>query len=242
MTRSYSVAKQDYEISHDRKAISDLNFPNFKLYLRRALCGNPNPNSGEFLFFRILKNPHLGETCIQFLLFYNFQKFPPHKHDYHAFFVFLDEKDHVKYLIYDKGHHWSQVFEPRSKRDEIILAVVAWDHHYMRLPVKKKYFWLTRPLKFQLKELTAKQIFRFWTIDSMAQLKIRSKLFDPWDLDMKMTFRDVFICPSCQKRYLMDYMNLNGRKLEKKLHCCGRSYMAMLDLETHSQDMVLLKE
>ena len=92
MDISKLVVKSPYKISYDDRLISNFEFSNFKLVLRRALCGDPNPKTGEYLYYRILKNPDLNEKCLQFILFYNFQKFPPHKHDYHSFLIYLDEK------------------------------------------------------------------------------------------------------------------------------------------------------
>ena len=103
------VAKPNYNICYDLSKFckitsSGLLFPNFKLILRRVACGNPNPKKNEFAYFRILENFN-KQKCIQFIIFYQWQYFPPHKHDYHPFFIYLNEKDDVNYLMYDKGHH-----------------------------------------------------------------------------------------------------------------------------------------
>ena len=229
------VVKHPYIISYDKSLLSNFKFPNFKLVLRRALCGNPNPKTGEYLYYRILENPDLKERCLQFILFYNFQKFPPHKHDYHSFLIYLDEQNHVKYLIYDEGHHRSKLIYPKKDKNVLLLSVMMWDHHYIILPVKrwkKRAFWLTQPLKFTLKSLDPKQIWYFWTIPSGAQLKLRSKLIDPWDPMQKITFRDIFACPVCGKEHHMDYMDVQGSKLSLEIACNGHSFIAINDLKS----------
>ncbi|NHI94592.1 MAG: hypothetical protein EAX96_19025 [Candidatus Lokiarchaeota archaeon] len=228
------VVKKPYKVSYDKSILSNFEFPNFKLVLRRALCGNPNPKTGEYLFYRIIENPIVHEKCLQFILFYNFQKFPPHKHDYHSFLIYLDNKNNVKSLIYDKGHHRSKIIYPKREKNILLLSVMMWDHHYILLPVKgwkKRFFWLTRPLKFTLKPLNGRQIWYFWTIPSMAQLKLRSKLIDPWDPQQFVTFRDVFYCPKCGKEHHMDYMNVKGSTLSLDIECNGHLFNAEYDLQ-----------
>lgn len=229
------VAQEPYRISYDREMISNFKFPNFTLILRRALCGNPNPQKGGWLFYRSLFNPKLNETCLQFVLFYRFQKVPPHWHDYHSFLLYLDEKHDVKYLIFDKGHHWSQLVHPPRNKKAFILAVFLWDHRYVLLPYKKIYLWASQPLTFSLKELTPEMIYHLWTIKSGAQIKMRSKLVNPWNPEIKITFRDVFTCPFCQKRHQMDYMEVQGSVLTSTIKCKGHSYQAIYDLKTHVQ-------
>ena len=227
------VKKPEYNISYDKVLLSDFTFPNLKLILRRALCGDPNPKTGEFFYYRILENPKLKEKCIQLMLFYNFQKFPPHKHDYHCFLLFLDEKNNVKSLIYDEGHHRSKIIYPKKDKNVLIITVFMWDHHFVILPTKgwkKNLFWLTSPLKYTLKPLDPKQIWYFWTIPSMASLKIRSKLIDPWDPRMVETFRDIFTCPKCGKEHFMDLMNVNKGILSLNIPCDDHSFMAHYDL------------
>ncbi|MHA1783969.1 MAG: hypothetical protein ACTSVY_10545 [Candidatus Helarchaeota archaeon] len=232
----YTVKKQ-YKVSYDESILSNFKFSNLKLILRKALCGDPNPSTGEFLYFRTLINPDLDEKCIQLILFYNFQKFPPHKHDYHSFLLFLDDNERVKYLIYDKGHHLSKVVYPKKENSVLFLSVMMWDHHFIILPTKKwkkKSIWLTRPLNYTLKPLHPKQIWYFWTIPSMAQLKIRSKLTDPWDPEMKKTFRDVFKCPICGKKHYMDLMNVSIKekgKLSLDVRCKNHFFTAINDLK-----------
>ena len=228
------VVKPGYKISYDKSVFSEFTFPNLKLILRRALCGDPNPKTGEFLYYRILENPKLNEKCIQLMLFYNFQKVPPHKHDYHSFLIFLDDKNNVKSLIYDKGHHRSKVIYPKKGKNVLIITVFMWDHHFIILPTKgwkKKRFWLTSPLKYTLKPLDPRQIWYFWTIPSMAQLKIRSKLIDPWDSRMIETFRDVFQCPTCGKEHHMDLMKVDKGILTLTIPCKGHFFIAINDLK-----------
>ena len=238
------VKNHAYKISYDESNLSDFDFPNFKLILRRALCGDPNPKTGEYLYYRILENPSLKEKCLQFILFYNFQKFPPHKHDYHSFLIYLDLNNNVKYLIYDKGHHKSKVIYPKKKKNVLLLTVMMWDHHYIILPVKgwkKRAFWLTAPLRYTLKPLNPRQIWYFWTIPSMAQLKLRSKLIDPWDPMQKVTFRDVYNCPICGKEHHMDYMNVKGHELSLDITCDGHSFTAINDLKNQKLYTTLKK-
>jgi len=228
------VKKPGYKISYDKAFFSEFNFPNLKLILRRALCGDPNPKTGEFLYYRILENTKKNEKCIQLMLFYNFQKLPPHKHDYHSFLLFLDEENNVKSLIYDKGHHRSRVIYSKKEKNILIITVFMWDHRFIVFPTKgwkKKLLRLTSPLKYTLKPLDPKQIWYFWTITSMAQLKIRSKLIDPWDPRMKETFRDIFKCPICGKEHHMDYMDVDKEILTLTVPCNGHSFVATNDLK-----------
>ncbi|MFX0138489.1 MAG: hypothetical protein ACFFDN_32905, partial [Candidatus Hodarchaeota archaeon] len=173
--------------------------------------------------FRILENN--GEKCIQFIIFYQWQYFPPHKHDYHPFFIFLDENSNVSHMIYDKGHHRGKKILPTN--EPLIFSIFLPDHHF---ETKFKSMILTRPLKCTYKPFKPKQIIYFWKINSMAQLKLRTKLIDPWDPGINYTFRDEVKCPYCENSHLLDFMNLDKNRLFLEIECRNHKFKAEYDI------------
>ncbi|MHA1301866.1 MAG: hypothetical protein ACTSO9_20815, partial [Candidatus Helarchaeota archaeon] len=154
----------------------------------------------------------------------------PHKHDYHPFFIFLDKNSQVSYMIYDKGHHNGKIIYPT--KDLLILSVFKPDHGYT---TQFKSFNITRPFKCTYKALKPEQIIYFWKINNMAQLKLRTKLVDPWDPGIKHTFRDEAKCPYCSKIHLMDFMNLQKNRLYLKIQCkLNHSFVAEYDIKNQT--------
>ncbi len=222
------VTKIDYKIRYDldifcKITSRGLSFPNFKLIFRRIACGNPNPKKKEFAYFRILENN--GKKCIQFIIFYQWQYFPPHKHDYHPFNIYLDENSDVTHIIYDKGHHSSQTLYPSN--EALNFSIFMPDHHFTT-QFKSKI--ITRPFKCTYKPLKPRQIIYFWKINSMAQLKLRTKLIDPWDPGIKYTFRDEVRCPFCGAVHLLDFMNVENNQLFLQIRCKDHEFKAKYDL------------
>ena len=222
------VIKSNYNIRYDLNKFCKITsrgllFPNFKLILRRVACGDPNPKKKEYTYFRIIENN--DEKCIQFIIFYQWQYFPPHKHDYHPFFIYLDKNSDVNHMIYDKGHHRGKKILPTSK--PLIFSIFLPDHHF---ETKFKSMILTRPLKCSYKALKPRQILYFWKINSMAQLKLRTKLIDPWDPGIHYTFRDEVKCPSCGNLHLLDFMNLKKNKLFLEIECKNHRFKAEYDI------------
>ncbi|MHA1379257.1 MAG: hypothetical protein ACTSRG_12815 [Candidatus Helarchaeota archaeon] len=225
------VAKNNYVIRYDltnfcKITSAGLLFPNFKLILRRVACSNPNPRKKEFVFFRILENL-TNEKCIQFIIFYQWQYLPPHKHDYHPFFIFLNNKSQVRCIIYDKGHHNGKIVYPT--KDPLVLSVFKPDHGYT---TQFKSYYVSKPFKCTYKAFKPKQIIYFWKINSMAQLKLRTKLIDPWTPGIKYTFRDEVKCPYCKSKHLFDFMNVEKNRLVLEVKCKDHKFMAEYNIKS----------
>lgn len=218
------VKKTDYKIRYDLNKFCKITskgllFSNFKLILRRIACGNPNPKKNEYAYFRILENDE--NKCIQFIIFYQWQYYPPHKHDYHPFFIYVDENLNVSHMIYDKGHHSSKVIYPT--KDPLIFSITSPDHHFS---TQFNSMIMTRPFRCTYKPLMPRQIMYFWKINSMAQFKLRTKFINPWDPGIQYTFRDEAKCPYCGNIHLLDFMNLVKNRLFLEIECNNHKFKA----------------
>ncbi len=229
MTRFIQPA---YQILYDESLLNDFTFENLKIYLRYFLCGPPQ-SAGEGIFYRIIQNRE--EKCIQCIVFYKTQWFPYHPHDYHPFYIYLDENNNVRFLIIDDGHHFSKLIpiERKHKKKMVNITLFLPDHGLTSRIKASKIF------KPKLLPLLPMQLEKWWKINNMAQLKLRTKLIDPWapglippapskkesliyrinhllpfkvfssiEKNLKFTFRDEAICPHCQEMETLDFMPL----------------------------------
>ena len=239
----FRVAKPDYHLTYDKSQLNEFNFENLRIIFKTFLCLPPKSKT-EGLYFRILKS-NQGK-CIQCLFFYKIQWIPYHPNDYHPFYVYLDEKNYVKYVIIDDGHHFSKLIpiSPEPKEDVLIMSLFLPDHGLTgRINLLGKTF------KPHLIPLLPEQISDWWLINNMAQLKLRTKLVDPWapglipkapsknqsllfrlnhilpfkpfpseEKNSQFTFRDEAICPTCQRHTTLDFMPLIYNELPGKYY------------------------
>ncbi len=168
------VVKPEYQVSYDKTLVNNFYFKNLRINLRYLLCGPPR-SKGEGLFYRIIHGDH--ETCIQCIFFYKRQWIPYHTHDYHPFYIYLDKNHSVKHLIIDDGHHFSKLLPIQRKRDQkaINITILLPDHGLTNLLNK-----LSKIFQPKLIPLLPDQIQKWWQLNNMAQLKLRTKLIDPW--------------------------------------------------------------
>ncbi|MFX1297940.1 MAG: hypothetical protein ACFFD2_24215, partial [Promethearchaeota archaeon] len=95
----------------------------------------------------------------------------------HPFYIYLDANDNVKYLIIDDGHHFSKLIpmEEKKRKKSIDITIFLPDHGLTN-QIKRA----GKIFKPRLIPLLPDQIEKWWIINNMAQLKLRTKLIDPW--------------------------------------------------------------
>jgi hypothetical protein len=168
------VVKAGYQLSYDKSILNDFSFVNTKINLRYLLCGPPR-SEGEGIYYRIIHNDAL--KCIQCIAFYKTQWIPYHPHDYHPFYIYLDAENRVKFLIIDDGHHFSKLIPvPANPLKNTVDITLFLPDHGLTNQVSK----FSKIFKPKLIPLLPAQIKKWWLINNMAQLKLRTKLIDPW--------------------------------------------------------------
>ncbi|MHA1309526.1 MAG: hypothetical protein ACTSQO_01240 [Candidatus Helarchaeota archaeon] len=168
--------KSNYKISYDKSIINDYKFKNIRIELKYLLCGPPaSPEEG--IYYRILTSKKRRSICIQNIFFYKIQRFPFHIHDYHPFYIYLDLNRRVKFILIDDGHHFSKKISipQNSKIKKVTITVFLPDHG-----LTNKLSKFGKIFKPKLIPLMHQKILEWWTYDNMAQLKLRTKLIDPW--------------------------------------------------------------
>jgi len=229
---NFCILKRGYHLSYDHTRFSDFTFKNLRLNLRYFLCGPPQ-SEGEGIYYRIIHNQQ--KTCIQCIIFYKTQWVPYHPHDYHPFYIYLDAKNCVEFLLIDDGHHFSKLIPIKKNNRQFTQNITIFlpDHG-----LTNQLGRISKIFKPKLLPLLPEQIVKWWTINNMAQLKLRSKLIDPWasglipdkptqkdsiiyrlnhlvplkmfpfaEKDLYFTFRDESICPKCQSLDTLDFMS-----------------------------------
>lgn len=229
----FCVAKPGCRLRYDQVLLNGFNFENLRIIFKYFLCLPPKSQT-EGLYFRILES-NQGK-CIQCLFFYEIQWIPYHPHDYHPFYIYLDENNYVKHVIIDDGHHFSKLIpiSLKTQEDVLIISLFLPDHG-----LTNQINLLGKTFKPHLIPLLPEQISEWWLINNMAQLKLRTKLVDPWALGLipkapsknqsllyrlnhimpfklfpseeknsQFTFRDEAICPTCQHHTTLDFMPL----------------------------------
>ncbi|MHA1270218.1 MAG: hypothetical protein ACTSPY_10565 [Candidatus Helarchaeota archaeon] len=230
--QKFCIVKHNYNISYDNSIINNYNFKNLRIELKYFLCGPPE-SSEEGIYYRIITSPFHKETCIQNIIFYKIQRFPYHIHDYHPFFIYLNDKNLVKYVIIDDGHHYSKkILILKNNRKLLKITIFLPDHG-----LTNKLGQISKSFKPRLIPLKPKKLIEWWTYNNMAQIKLRTKLIDPWtkglipdknleqenlfyrlkyliplkifpnhENDLKFSFRDDAYCPICNKLFKLDFM------------------------------------
>ena len=193
--------------------------------LFRFACLDPNAARREGLYVRRVVRAD-GASCVQVILFYRVQWVPYHRNDFAPFFVYLDANDALTRIVYDVGHHRAATLLPHP---DLCLTVVApW--HALR-PGRTA---LARRLRATELRLTD-DVIRAWWYEprTEAQLKLRSKLVDPWHPGLQGigrehgTFRDEAACPRCGRPALMDDMEVRGPDLVRPTRCpVGHPFVA----------------
>ena len=237
---NFRVVGPEYKISYDNSLINNLKFKNITIKLKTLLCGPPS-SIREGIYYRIIEDVDNKKKCIQVICFWNKQIVPFHIHDYHPFFIYLDNKNRVKFIVIDDGHHFSKLLQLDNKKT-IIITIFLPDHGLTNHLSK-----FGRVFKPKFIPLLPKQIIKWWTINNMAQIKLRTKLFDPWIKslipnkipkrdsifsrinyifpfkifpgfkdDLRFTFRDETICPKCGFIQTLDFMPLYKDKHKGK--------------------------
>jgi hypothetical protein len=227
------VAKPDYSLNYDLSLLNGFNFENLRIIFKTFLCLPPKSQT-EGLYFRILESSQ--GKCIQCLFFYKIQWIPYHPHDYHPFYIYLDENNYVKNVIIDDGHHFSKLIplSQKTPKSLLIISLFLPDHG-----LTNQINLLGKTFNPHLIPLLPEQISEWWFINNMAQLKLRTKLVDPWahglipktaskhqsllfrlnhiipfkifpsdEINLQFTFRDEAICPTCQHHTTLDFMPL----------------------------------
>ncbi|MBD3228151.1 MAG: hypothetical protein GF329_08175 [Candidatus Lokiarchaeota archaeon] len=228
--KGFCVINPNYEISYDKTIINDLQFKNINVILSCFLC-NPPQSKNEGIYYRIIKSEH--GKCIQCISFWNRQWFPYHIHDYHPFFIYLDDKNFVKFILIDDGHHYSKMIKISKNQigTDFRISFFLPDHGLTdRLKIGRIF-------KPKLIPLKPKQIIKWWIINNMAQLKLRTKLIDPYKKglipesepkkdsliyrinhittfniihqpmnSLRYTFRDEVVCPVCKEMSTLDFL------------------------------------
>ena len=225
--------KPEYQISYDKTLLNNFHFKNLRINFRYFLCGPPR-SQGEGLFYRIIHGAK--GKCIQCIFFYKTQWIPYHPHDYHPFYIYLDDVNNVSSLIIDDGHHFSKLIPIKKVKESTTINITIFlPDHGLTDQIKK----FSKKFHPNLIPLLPNQIVKWWTINNMAQLKLRTKLIDPWapglipkkppekqyliyrinhilpfkifssaENDSNFTFRDEAFCPKCQTMKTLDFMPL----------------------------------
>jgi len=229
----FCTAKPAYHLNYNKSLLKGFSFKNLKIIFKYFLCFPPNSKE-EGLYYRILES-NWGK-CIQCIFFYKTQWIPYHPHDYHPFYIYLEDNNCVKYVIFDCGHHFSKLISVDAKAEKKLLKIALFlpDHG-----LTNQINYLGKNFEPNLIPLLPEQIIRWWQINNSAQLKLRTKLVDPWapglipntslqnkpliyrlnyifpfkifpseEINLKFTFRDEAFCPTCHRITPLDFMPL----------------------------------
>ncbi|MHA1266740.1 MAG: hypothetical protein ACTSRS_16005 [Candidatus Helarchaeota archaeon] len=236
---SLCFCQPEYKVSYDLSFLQNFIFTNTRIIFRYFLCGPPQ-SVDEGLYFRTIYGPE--EVCIQCIFFYKRQWLPYHLHDYHPFYLYLDYKRRLKFLVIDDGHHFSKLLFPSEQTKPLNITIFLPDHG-----LTDQIQTFGKPFHPRLIPLTPSRIQTFWLINNMAQLKLRTKLVDPWakglipqnpaqtksliyrlnyilplksdsplKANLRYTFRDEAFCPYCKCLETLDFMPLYFDKKTQK--------------------------
>ncbi|TFF86666.1 MAG: hypothetical protein EU551_00800 [Promethearchaeota archaeon] len=228
----FRVINPKYKVSYDENIINNFKFKNIDIKFTCFLC-RPPKSKNEGIYYRIIETNE--GKCIQCISFWKRQWFPYHVHDYHPFYIYLDDKNLVKFIIIDDGHHYSKLINIDQKRTKSIVITFFLPDHGLTDQINH----IGKQFKPKLIPLRSNQIINWWIIDNMAQLKLRTKLVDPYiaglipkeELEkdsliyrlnhlstfpiipreknnLRYSFRDEIFCPKCKNPSLitLDYV------------------------------------
>ena len=198
----------------------------------RAWCGNPNEKKGEGIYYRLVRQPADGRSCLQLILYYRVQWFPYHPNDFAPMNIYLESGGEVSRILYDSFHHTvATIIEPRS----LYFTVFAPWHAFK----PGRQGWPISQMQTAYHAMEDSVILRWWFLRGKSQLKLRSKLVDPWHAgltkqsgEVRPTFRDEGKCPVCNRTVQMDTMHIQGAEFSKACRCAlGHSFTVRYDSE-----------
>lgn len=168
------MVKPEYKISYNKSRLLNLLFEKNRINLRYFLCGPPKSDE-EGIYYRFIHNQ--DKLCIQCIVFYKTQWIPYHPHDYHPFYIYLTADDELDFILIDDGHHFSKLIPIKNAKGSkpVNITIFLPDHG-----LTDQLNWISRKFYPKLIPLTPDQIKKWWLINNMAQLKLRTKLIDPW--------------------------------------------------------------
>lgn len=148
-----------------------------------------DPAELESIYYRIVKN--LNESCIEYILYWNFQLFPTHSYDYEPIYIYLTN-DRVERVAFDLMHYKARVRSAAS-------AFKIWGlwHGFLSIgePPSKT---VDRPLM----RLDDAVLGKWYNRNPKAKFEIKQKLTDPWLLRGWSTFRDERVLPSAKGLFI----------------------------------------
>jgi hypothetical protein len=236
---NFRVINPKYKVSYDENIINNFKFKNIYIKFTCFLC-RPPTSKNEGIYYRIIESNE--GKCIQCISFWKRQWFPYHVHDYHPFYIYLDRKNLVKFILIDDGHHYSKRAKSR------VITFFLLDHG-----LTDQITHIGKQFKPKLIPLTSNQIIKWWIIDNMAQLKLRTKLVDPYidglipreELEkdsliyrlnhltkypivprekhiLRYSFRDEVFCPKCDQLITLDYVPVKYDKDNNTIYLKNR--------------------
>jgi hypothetical protein len=125
----------------------------------------------------------------------------------------------VTRLVYDKSHHRAEL----KINPEMYTFTILAPWHAIQYG---RRYWPSKPMRLSYHPLEEQLIRQWWFLPGRAQLKLRSRLVDPWHdgligprEDRRFTFRDEARCPVCGEGVEMDAMDLHGNCLQARRRC-----------------------
>lgn len=185
----------------------------------RAWCGNPNGRKGEGVYYRLVRQPSDQRSCLQLILYYHVQWLPYHPNDFAPIFIYLEPDEKVSRILYDSLHHAAAtIFAPKTLSFTVIAPWHAFRYSWQG--------WPTTRMQTAYHAMHDSIVLQWWFLRGKAQLKLRSKLIDPWHMGLveqsresRPTFRDEVKCPACGRTVQMDTMQIEGSVFLKDCRC-----------------------
>lgn len=197
------------------KAYSEILPPGYQVQFDETLAAAHLPKVAEYtdskdpadlesIYYRIVKNSN--KSCIEYILYWNFQLFPTHSYDYEPIYIYLAD-DSVERVAFDLMHYKARVRLATS-------AFKIWGlwHGFLsteQLPSKT----VDRPLM----RLDNAILGKWYNRNPKAKFEIKQKLTDPWLLRDWSTFRDERVLPSAKGLFIMTTENRDTIESDESL-------------------------